>query len=272
MNALKITLLFAVLTSAECRCQSEARPITLTPLIGDTLDAEDEEYFGLFNGVTGFQWAVFSVDSDAIVTAKICFEDAGNHEFALKGMGSLPLLRKQLADRLKSKKVDNPWQSSLYAAVSIAKLPDNTDGRFSGRSLSGRFEFGYDFGAWAAIGVAADAYDPTQKVNISFIAAFHSPKKFCGFAPYAYYNPRPLGELFRSASNFRQAIGFGVMLPLGKRQVGLRAGGIVLFTSVDDYRPVYAYPYSYPVAYEPETVRKALFIAELSLEFYMGDF
>ncbi len=62
------------------------------------------------------------------------------------------------------------------------------------------------------------------------------------------------------------------MLPLSRHQVSLRAGGVVLFTSVDDCPPVYAYPDSYPVAYEPETVRKALFIVELSLEFFTGDF
>ena len=51
--------------------QDAQKPIQVSPLIGDTLDAVEREYYHLLPTVDGFRWAVFYLNADSTLTAKV---------------------------------------------------------------------------------------------------------------------------------------------------------------------------------------------------------
>jgi hypothetical protein len=64
------------------------------PAIGDTLDLVERDFYNLFPNVKDFQWAVFYLKQNDIVTAKVCCVVAGKVEFRiyenyLVGLGNL---------------------------------------------------------------------------------------------------------------------------------------------------------------------------------------
>ncbi|HUI29998.1 MAG TPA: hypothetical protein VLX91_07265 [Candidatus Acidoferrales bacterium] len=258
MKTLKTCFLIIALMSTDSRSHNRIVSVTLIPLVGDTLDGNQRKFFGLFEDIESFQWAVFSIDQDSNVTAKICFLENGIYEFNESHMGPLVSLRDRLGGILISKN-KKPREGFLYSAFGIAKIPQIGDSYPSGRSFSVRYELGCNIGIWAAAALAIDGYDPTHYATISFVIAIHSPRDFHGLTPYVYYNPRPFGEGFRAAKYFSQAAGVGLRLTLVKHLLTLRAGGTLLFTTADVLTN--SFPY-----WEYGTKRKVLFIAEMSLE------
>ena len=45
--------------------QDQGKPIVVSPLIGDTLDAAERDYYHLFPSLDGFEWAVFYLNPDS---------------------------------------------------------------------------------------------------------------------------------------------------------------------------------------------------------------
>ena len=240
-------------------------PVPLTPLIGDTLFENDRDHFKLFPEVDGFQWAVFSVDTETVVTAKICVLRDGEREFTFIRMGSLPSIRKGFTDKLKEEGAAKRQPGSFYIAVSLARLPENTATVNSRRAISLRLELGYRITPWLAIGGALDGFDQNQGGVFSFLILLSPPAKFWGLEPYAYYNPRPFAGILRQADDYDQSIGVGVALPLGRSGIRIRGGAVLLITSWNEYRPIYSPPPEYYfIQYEKEAMHRTVGIAELS--------
>jgi hypothetical protein len=57
--------------------QQQEKPVVVSPVIGDTLDAKEREKFQLFPNVKGFEWAVFYFGADSSLVVKACLLDDG---------------------------------------------------------------------------------------------------------------------------------------------------------------------------------------------------
>ncbi len=57
--------------------QDYKKPIVVHPLIGNKLDAVEEEYFKLFPNISGFQESVFYLNPDSTIRAKIVYSSNG---------------------------------------------------------------------------------------------------------------------------------------------------------------------------------------------------
>ncbi len=57
--------------------QDHKKPIVVHPLIGNKLDAVEEEYFKLFPNISGFQESVFYLNPDSTIRAKIVYSSNG---------------------------------------------------------------------------------------------------------------------------------------------------------------------------------------------------
>lgn len=57
--------------------QEQEKSIVIHPLIGNKLDAVEEEYFKLFPNISGFQESVFYLNPDSTIRAKIVYDSDG---------------------------------------------------------------------------------------------------------------------------------------------------------------------------------------------------
>lgn len=265
MSKFLLALLLAATLCSKCRCQDKPVPVTLTPLIGDTLYDADRDYFRLLADVAGFQWAVFTVDSDTVVTAKVCIIRDGIMDFTSVRMGSLTMLRKRLDDIQKVKTAARHRPGGFFLTTGLARRTNGNDIGSSRGLVSLKLEIGYNINSWLAVGATIDGYDPTQQFSISLMIAFYPPLNTGTIEPYVYYNPRPFGTLLRFADNYSQSFGIGAALPLGRSGIRVRAGAVVLLTTVDNHRWIYVSPYDYPVR-QDLFAHKTVGIAELSVE------
>ena len=71
-----IFLLFSTLNK-DFYSQENNIPITVNNLIGDTLSKEERDYYKLFPQIEGFQSAVFYLNSDSILSAKVYYRKDG---------------------------------------------------------------------------------------------------------------------------------------------------------------------------------------------------
>ena len=254
--------------------RAQDRLVPIIPLIGDTLDTDESHYLGLFKEVAGFKWAVFLVNKDSMVTAKVFVrrgEDRG--EFIAIPMGSLSSLRGNLERALaRDRKYVKPWKNSLFAALSFARSPVIEEPDIKGRGISARLDLGYNIGTWGALSLSLDSYDPSGNSGLGFVVTIFSPQKYYGLVPYLYYNPRPFHKSLDRTKIFRQSLGCGIMKPLEYSQVMFRGGVAVLFTSITGSRWINDPQTGYPVAWEDTRTNKVLLIAEISAEFYLDVF
>jgi hypothetical protein len=74
--------------------QQEPKPIVVSPLIGDTLDAAERDHFGLFPDLQGFEWAVFYLNPDSSLSVKVSLlEDGARRDTIISGHGALTALQ-----------------------------------------------------------------------------------------------------------------------------------------------------------------------------------
>ncbi len=265
-------LLFAAMAFTGLRAQDRLVPII--PLMGDTLDTDERHYLGLFKEVAGFRWAVFLVNRDSMVTAKVFVRRGGDRgEFMTIPMGSLSSLRRKLERALaRDQKNVKPWKNSFFAALSFARSPVIDEPEIKGREISARLDLGYNIGTWGALSLSLDSYDPAGNSAVSFVVTIFSPQKYYGLIPYLYYNPRPFHTPLETRKIFRQSLGCGIMKPLKNSQVMFRGGVAVLFTSITGTRWINDSQTGYPVAWVETRTNKVFLIAEISAEFYLNDF
>jgi hypothetical protein len=66
-----LILALFVFVSACALGQTQDRPIVISPLMGDTLDAKERGQYRLFPAFEGFQWAVFYLNADSSLKARV---------------------------------------------------------------------------------------------------------------------------------------------------------------------------------------------------------
>lgn len=71
LNRWLSSFLLLGLCSVVAFAQQQERPIVVSSLIGDTLDAMERDSYQLFPSLDGFQWAVFYLNSDSSLAAKV---------------------------------------------------------------------------------------------------------------------------------------------------------------------------------------------------------
>ncbi len=57
--------------------QENEKPFIVSPLIGDTLSLEERDYYKLLPTIDNLQWAVFYLNSDSTLNAKVAFRKDG---------------------------------------------------------------------------------------------------------------------------------------------------------------------------------------------------
>ncbi len=55
--------------------QENEKPFIVSPLIGDTLSLEERDYYNLLPTINDFQWAVFHLNPDSTLNAKVTFQE-----------------------------------------------------------------------------------------------------------------------------------------------------------------------------------------------------
>jgi len=66
-----------LLNSLPFLAQESEKPFSVSPLIGDTLSLEERDYYNLLPTINNFQWAVFYLNPDSTLNAKVVFREAG---------------------------------------------------------------------------------------------------------------------------------------------------------------------------------------------------
>ncbi len=70
-----LSILIVLLIQHNCTPQKLNNPIIVSPLIGEKLDRVENEYFyKLFPGFEGFEEAVFFMNPDSLLIAKVTYE------------------------------------------------------------------------------------------------------------------------------------------------------------------------------------------------------
>ena len=96
LQNLIIVLLFIASTEI-IYSQDGPLQIVVSPLIGDTLSLEERNYYKLFPKVEGFQWAVFYLNPDSSLSAKVTYmEDDVYKDLLVKRYRTLDSFQKYL--------------------------------------------------------------------------------------------------------------------------------------------------------------------------------
>ncbi len=135
---------FVLITGFGNTKAQELQPnVIIDESIGDTLDSAERNHFELFKTVEEFKWAVFFVDSDSTVYAKICSKENGKPKFATYSYGPIGNLWTQInkapiydkrAQIIKAQLYHKmrPWRNTVYLAIGL------------GNPQSPRYELGYN--------------------------------------------------------------------------------------------------------------------------------
>lgn len=57
--------------------QENEKPFVVSPLIGDTLSLQERNYYNMFSNIENFQWAVFYLNPDSTLKAKVSYLNEG---------------------------------------------------------------------------------------------------------------------------------------------------------------------------------------------------
>ena len=61
--------------STSSLAQENEKPFIVSPLIGDTLSLGERDYYNLLPTINDFQWAVFYLNPDSTLNAKVTFQE-----------------------------------------------------------------------------------------------------------------------------------------------------------------------------------------------------
>jgi hypothetical protein len=131
INIVLILIIF-IAVSEESPSQEVRFPITVSPLIGDTLSLEERDFYDLFPKIEGFQRTLFYLNPDSSLTAKVYyFKDGDEKEYIMDRYRTLGTFQQYLIQKKFPKETRNEDGAEV-----IAELTDGTE--VAGNLLSAR--------------------------------------------------------------------------------------------------------------------------------------
>lgn len=96
-----LTLLIAVTLAYPLYGQDIGQRVVITSSVGDTLDGAMRNHFGLFDGIGGFKWAVFYLENDSILNARVHYlRDGVGSDTVVYNLGTLESVHSALVARV----------------------------------------------------------------------------------------------------------------------------------------------------------------------------
>ncbi len=99
-NHLQLVVILILVFCCACIAQmrdEQRKPFQISPLIGDTIDGAKREYFHLFPTVKNFRWAVFYLNPNGSLSARVVFgEGSRGRDSLIKYYGTLGSVRDYL--------------------------------------------------------------------------------------------------------------------------------------------------------------------------------
>lgn len=214
--SLVLTVVFVLITGFGSAKAQELQPnVIIDESIGDTLDLAERNHFELFKTIEEFKWAIFFVDSDSTVYAKICFMENGKPKFTTYNYGPISDLRTRInkapiydrqaqIDKAQLYDKMRPWRSTVYLAIGF------------GNPQSPRYELGYNSKTVFAIAITygknKGKSDNYKEGTIGFLIKAHLSTLQSKITPYLLYNYSINGIL--GERNTYHLIFVGSMIPI----------------------------------------------------------
>lgn len=96
MKSIILSFLLGLVTISMMRAQ-EVRPFVINPIIGDTLDRQERDFYGILQTISGFQHAVFYLNADSSFRVVATVLRGGNEQdTVIERYRSLAALREQI--------------------------------------------------------------------------------------------------------------------------------------------------------------------------------
>jgi hypothetical protein len=115
--------------------QENEKPFIVSPLIGDTLSLEEREYYNLLPTINDFKWAVFYLNPDSTLDAKVTYhKNSSTKDTIINNYRSLKSLSIHL-NAAENPETINPIQNKDYAGNEVTVLYKDGN-QYSGNLLS----------------------------------------------------------------------------------------------------------------------------------------
>jgi hypothetical protein len=124
-----------VFNSLTSLAQGSEKPFIVSPLIGDTLSLEEREYYNLLPTINDFKWAVFYLNPDSTLDAKVTYhKNSSTKDTIINNYRSLKSLSIHL-NAAENPETINPIQNKDYAGNEVTVLYKDGN-QYSGNLLS----------------------------------------------------------------------------------------------------------------------------------------
>ena len=124
-----------VFNSLTSLAQESEKPFIVSPLIGDTLSLEERDYYNLLPTINDFQWAVFYLNPDSTLVAKVTYhKNSSPKDTIINNYRSLKSLLIHL-NAAENPETINPIQKEDYAGNEVTVLYKDGN-QYSGNLLS----------------------------------------------------------------------------------------------------------------------------------------
>ena len=124
-----------VFNSLTSLAQESEKPFIVSPLIGDTLSLEERDYYNLLPTINDFQWAVFYLNPDSTLYAKVTYhKNSSPKDTIINNYRSLKSLLIHL-NAAENPETINPIQKEDYAGNEVTVLYKDGN-QYSGNLLS----------------------------------------------------------------------------------------------------------------------------------------
>ena len=124
-----------VFNSLTSLAQESEKPFIVSPLIGDTLSLEERDYYNLLPTIDNFQWAVFYLNPDSTLNAKVVYlKNLNSQDTLIENYRSLKSLILHL-NAAENPEVVNPVQNENYSGNEVTVLYKDGN-QYSGNLLS----------------------------------------------------------------------------------------------------------------------------------------
>ncbi len=149
MKTVQIRTALAALIILVCFGVSEAddslRPVTVSQVVGDTLDRFESKRYGVFGEYPGYQYATFTMGSDSTLYAKIITESRDKIDSEVVDCGPA---QEYIEKNFSKSHIGEPsWAKSAYIAVG------------TGGPLGQKYEVGLNIGGHLGLGLIARGND-----------------------------------------------------------------------------------------------------------------
>jgi len=124
-----------VFNSLTSLAQESEKPFIVSPLIGDTLSLKERDYYNLLPTINDFQWAVFYLNPDSTLDAKVTYhKNSSPKDTIINNYRSLKSLLIHL-NAAENPETINPIQKEDYAGNEVTVLYKDGN-QYSGNLLS----------------------------------------------------------------------------------------------------------------------------------------